>query len=109
MFDQTQFFICIIIILFILLFASSHLDNCDSTSEMFNNYSIPDETFSQNDNVVKESKTQIQETNKIKAVDIAQKHYYSFYEYLKNLDNNDLSEPYEIRTIEFWMQNKTLL
>jgi hypothetical protein len=99
-FDQTQFFTCIIVILFILLFASSHLDNFDSTSEMFNNYTIPDDT------ILESSKTQIQETNKIKAVDIAQKHYYSFYEYLKTLDNNDLSEPYEIRTIEFWMQNK---
>lgn len=109
MFEQTNFFFCIIVILFIVLFLSSMIDfeKCNDIHDTLDVHDSDNENKQQfiieDDIHAKLSDHELQE-NKSKAILIAKVNNYSFYEYLKQLDFNELSEPYEIRTIEFWMQ-----
>ena len=109
MFDQTQFFSCVILVLFILLFVSTSLEYQFSRGDSGGGDDIKcvDEIQIIDDDNHHQNSINNAINNSINnAIDIAKKNSYSFYEYLKQLDENELNEPYEIRTIEFWIHNK---
>jgi uncharacterized membrane protein len=99
-FDQTQFFLLIILIFLVLLFISSPT------------FFLQDDVNMEKENVdfscLKENQEIVDKKldNIDKAIEISRDTSMSFYEYLKRLDESNLQEPYDIRTVEFWLENK---
>jgi hypothetical protein len=101
-FDQTQFFLLVILLFLVLLFISSPTFFFQDNMEKDVDFSCLE---------VPKQKEIVDETlyNRDKAIDISRDTSMSFYEYLKRLDESKLQEPFEIRTVEFWLQNKDII
>jgi len=100
--DKTWFFICIIVLLFSLLFLSTLLETHDDEYNEWSWTRDYDESKDVESFVVDEITH-----NTTIATQLCKESSNSFFNYLKLLDKvGNIQNPCIVRTIDFWIQNK---